>query len=165
MDKKKHVDVEAAGPRKDYAEVLTTITEQGECPYCADFRHPGPSFKYHTKPILWLGTYWLVTENFAPYKGTRYQFLIPHREHIEHVTQISPEAWAELQVALNWICEEYKIPGGSFFMRFGDLDYNGASVRHLHAQALTGASKKIGKFLIAPPLGYSTEEYVAPPKK
>lgn len=164
-DKKEYVDVDAAASRKDYAQVLTTITEHGGCPYCADFRHPVETFKYHTNPILWSGAYWLATDNFARYTGAKYQFLIPHREHIEHILEISPQAWAELHIVISWLCREYNIPGGSFFMRFGDMNYNGASVAHLHAQLLMGSPKQEGKFMIAPPLGFSTKEYIPPPKK
>ncbi len=155
MKKKKFVDVEAAGDRDAYRAVLKRIIKDGVCPFCPEH------FKYHTRPIIRDGKYWLATENFAPYTGTRHHFLLLHKRHIEHVSEISPKAWAELLAQVKWLCKKYKLPAGSFFMRFGDRRYTGASVtQHLHAQLFIGTVRTKKTYPIAPLLGYSTKPYI-----
>ncbi len=159
MRKKDFVDIKAAGDRVEYATVLTKIKKDGVCPFCPEH------FKYHTRPILRDGKYWLATENMAPYTGTKHHFLLLHKKHIEHVTDISPKAWQELLSQIQWLCETYKLPAGSFFMRFGDKRYTGASVtQHLHAQMFIGSPKSKKTYPLTPILGYSTKKYVPPQK-
>jgi diadenosine tetraphosphate (Ap4A) HIT family hydrolase len=146
--KKKFVDVAGAGDRAAYAEVLKKIQKDGVCPFCPKY------FKYHTKPILAEGKHWLVTENFAPYGGTRLHFLFLHKKHVEHVDKVSPAAWQELLTHIKKITRKYKIPGGSFFMRFGNEQYTGASVTHLHAQMIVGSKRDKNSLPIAPTLGF-----------
>lgn len=134
--KKTYVDIAAAGDRKEYASVLKKITKDGVCPFCPEH------FKYHTKPILRDGKHWIVTENFAPYGGTRHHWLLLHKKHIEHAASATPAAWAELLSHIKWLTKRYKLPAGGFFMRFGDKKYTGASVtQHLHAQLLLGSPR------------------------
>jgi diadenosine tetraphosphate (Ap4A) HIT family hydrolase len=147
--KKKFVDIEAAGDRTDYAEVLKRIEKDKVCPFCPE------NFKYHTRPILRKGKFWFATENFAPYTGTRHHFIFVFTSHIEHVEEISPKAWQELLAQFKWITKKYKIQGGSLFMRFGDKRFTGASVtQHIHAQLITGAPKGKDTFEIRPGLGF-----------
>jgi diadenosine tetraphosphate (Ap4A) HIT family hydrolase len=157
--KKEFVDIKAAGDRSEYAAVLTKIKKDGVCPFCP------AHFKYHTRPILQDGKYWLATENMAPYTGTKHHFLLLHKKHIEHVTDISPKAWEELLVQIKWLCKKYKLPAGSFFMRFGDKRYTGASVtQHVHAQMFIGSPKSKKTYPLSPLLGHSRVPYT-PPKK
>ncbi|PIS43578.1 hypothetical protein COT23_00580 [Candidatus Kaiserbacteria bacterium CG08_land_8_20_14_0_20_50_21] len=65
---------------------------------------------------------------------------------------------------IKWISKKYKLPAGSFFMRFGDKHYTGASVtQHLHVQLFIGVVRTKKTYPIAPLLGYSTKPYT--PKK
>jgi diadenosine tetraphosphate (Ap4A) HIT family hydrolase len=68
-----------------------------------------------------------------PYVGAKHHVLLIHREHIEDMSELSPEAWAELQQVVLELCKERGITGGGFIMRFGETKYTGASVTHLHA--------------------------------
>ncbi len=156
--KKDFVDVAAAGGREDYASLLRKIKESGKCPFCSE------ELQHFEKPILREGPRWLARDNAFPYAGSQHHFLLLHKEHIEHVNEMSSEAWAELFVIIQWLCKEYAIPGASFFMRFGDMNYTAASVNHVHGQLLMGFSKQEAPYLLAPPLGFSTIEFI-PPKK
>jgi ATP adenylyltransferase len=157
MAKKKFVDLDGAGERKEYANVLKKIKKDGVCPFCPE------NFKYHTRPILKNGTHWFITENFAPYTGTKHHFLLLHKKHIESTSEISTNSWNDLLLLIKWAIKKYKLPAGSFFMRFGDTRYTGGSVSHLHAQLFVGSPRTKKTYPIAPPLGFSTKPYI--PKK
>jgi ATP adenylyltransferase len=145
---KKFVVPEAAGSRAAYRDLLKKIAKEGVCPFCPDY------FVHHPNPILLSGRHWLVTENMAPYEGARLHFLILHKKHIERPEQIVPAAWSELHRLVSKTAKEFKMPGGSFFMRFGDTKYTGASVAHLHAQLLMGAARSAKTEKIRVGLGY-----------
>lgn len=114
--------------------LMKKIAQDGVCPFCAEH------FKtYHPKPILKETDYWFFTENMSPYKGTKYHFIFVYKPaHIQTPNEMRPEALADLFALVNTAITEYKFPGGAFFMRFGDHDYTGGSVEHLHAHLMLG---------------------------
>lgn len=115
-------------------ELMQKIAQDGVCPFCAEHFK-----KYHPKPILKETDYWFFTENMSPYKGTKYHFIFVYKPaHIRSASEMAPEALADLFALINGAIAEYKIPGGSFFMRFGDTKYTGSSVEHLHAHLIMG---------------------------
>ena len=111
-----------------YGNVISQILKDGVCPFC-----PESLAKYHKNPILKEGKFWLLTDNLYPYEGSKYHELLIHKAHITTFAEISKEAWNELNDFITSFTVEKKIPGGTFFMRFGDTRYTGASVGHLHA--------------------------------
>lgn len=114
--------------------LMQKIIVDGVCPFCAEHFK-----KYHPRPILKETAYWFLTENMSPYAGTKYHFIFVYKPaHITTPNEITPEAFNNLFALMNAVVEEYEIPGGAFFMRFGDMRYNGSSVEHLHAQLLMG---------------------------
>lgn len=142
--KRLFVDIQAAAGRKEYRAVLKKIIKDGICPFCPE------NFKYHTHPILRTGTHWFVTENMAPYPGTRHHFLFVLKKHKEDVSSLTTKEFAELLSHLRWLTKKYTLPAGSFFMRFGDTSYTNASVNHIHAQLILGSarSKKTTKLKV-----------------
>lgn len=119
----------------DQHKVMNQIVKDGVCPFCQ-----AQLAKYHRQPILWENDRWLVTENDYPYEGTRFHFLIIRKQH-RHIEDVGPSAWVDLGRAVDWIIEHYKIKGGTFLMRFGEMEYNGSSVQHLHAHIIVGRKK------------------------
>lgn len=113
-------------PAGTYANVIAQIAQDGVCPFCREHLT-----KYHKKPLT-EKTYWWITDNMYPYKPTKHHRLIIHKEHIEHVSEISREAWDELQKIIQTETNDRTISGGTFIIRFGDTHYTGASVSHLH---------------------------------
>jgi diadenosine tetraphosphate (Ap4A) HIT family hydrolase len=111
-----------------YGDVISQIHKDGVCPFC-----PESLAKYHKNPILKEGAFWLLTDNMYPYEGAKYHELLIYKTHITSFAEISKEAWDELNDFIRYFTEQHKIPGGTFFMRFGDTRYTGASVSHLHA--------------------------------
>jgi diadenosine tetraphosphate (Ap4A) HIT family hydrolase len=119
-------------PTGVYSGVISQIQKDGVCPFC-----PESLAKYHKNPIIKEGKFWLLTNNMYPYEGAKYHALLIHKAHITKFSEISKEAWAELNEFMNYFTGENKIPGGTFIMRFGDTRYTGASVSHLHANLIS----------------------------
>lgn len=110
-----------------YDKVIADIAEQRVCPFC-----PDQLANFHKNSIERRG-HWILTDNMYPYKPTKVHKLIIHAEHIEHIADISPEAWQELQEIIKEVHTKSPLPGGTFILRFGETRFTGASVTHLHA--------------------------------
>ena len=113
--------------------------------------------KYHTRPIIKEGRYWVLTENFEPYKGSKHHLLAVSKKHVRHFEKLPSAAQAELFKLFGDEARKRKILGGSLFMRFGDTDYTGGSVEHLHAQLVSGGKRGKDKRPLITYLGYSTK--------
>lgn len=111
---------------REYADRLEQIKKDAVCPFCPDHLK-----KYHKHPIE-EKSFWWVTDNMYPYKPTKHHRLIIHKSHIEHVKEISPEAWLEVQEIIKAETERLNIKGGTLVLRFGDTSFTGGSVSHLH---------------------------------
>ena len=114
--------------------------------------------KYHTRPIIKEGRYWVITENFEPYKGSKHHLLAVSKKHVQHFEKLSPAAQAELFKLFGDETRRRKILGGALFMRFGNTDYTGGTVEHLHSQLISGGKRGEGKEPLIPYLGYSTKK-------
>lgn len=114
-------------------KVMEQIRQDGTCPFC-----PEQLPNYHSKPILKQGKYWIVTESSYPYEGAKHHFLFMTVKHTETLADIPPAAGSEMIKLLQWLEKEYALESGAFAMRFGDVRYNGASVRHLHLHVIVG---------------------------
>lgn len=110
-----------------YDKVIADIAKQRVCPFCPEHLE-----EFHKNPII-RKKYWILTDNMYPYKPTKVHKLIIHSAHIEHIADISPEAWQELQEIVREVHEKHPLEGGTFIMRFGNTRFTGASVTHLHA--------------------------------
>lgn len=119
-------NAETGEARRKYEQVIKGIAGDGVCPFCSD-----NLTKYHKKPLI-ERTCWRVTENMYPYHPVQRHFLFIHKTHIEHIDELSDEAWRELHAFI----KEKKMAGGSFVLRFGDTHFTGASVAHLHAHLI-----------------------------
>ncbi len=135
---------------EEQKNLMAKIEADGVCPFCAEH-----FTKYHPKPIIKESDHWFVTTNMSPYEGTKLHFLFVYKpSHITTLAEVSPEAGQDLFRLLSWVTEEYSIPGGSFFIRFGDYTYNGGSVAHLHAQLIVGKEQNADAEAIRVKLGW-----------
>ena len=119
--------------RDDQRHVMEEIKKNGHCPFCRENLE-----KYHKRPIIKEGAFWLLTENQWPYEKTKHQLLAIYRTHIEHLTEIDPEAGKELFQMFAEEANKRNIEGGGIAMRFGSsADGNfGSSVLHIHAHLI-----------------------------
>ncbi|MFA6503241.1 MAG: HIT domain-containing protein [Candidatus Paceibacterota bacterium] len=136
--------------------VMKRIVRDKVCPFCMEH-----FLKYHTKPIIKEGKYWVLTENFEPYKGSKHHLLAVTKKHVQHFEDLSPAAQAELFQLVGDEARKRGIKGGALFMRFGDTDYTGGTVEHLHAQLVSGGKRGKGKEPLVTYLGYSAKKATA----
>ena len=115
----------------DQRAVYEQIVKDGVCPFCQE-----NFLKYHTKPILIDGQYWVFTESAWPYDGTRQHFLIVLKRHEEKAENLTAEEGAELITMTSKLIKERGIKGGALAMRFGSDPMLKNSVLHLHAQII-----------------------------
>lgn len=131
-------------------KLMQKIEADGVCPFCREY-----FLKYHPKPIIKETDSWFLTENMSPYEGTTKHFIFVYKpSHVISPTEITKESRAELFELIEWAITEYKIPGGTFFMRFGEGGYNGSSVEHLHAQMIVGEKSSNATESLKVKLGY-----------
>jgi len=147
---KEFVNLEHARTSEQKA-VMKKIKEAGVCPFC-----PEHFQKYHSKKILRESKWWTLTENMSPYEGSRVHLIFVYKQHITMLSEISEEGLKNLFDLTNKAIKEYKIVGGTLLFRFGDTNYTGGSVGHLHAQLITGGPANSTKEGIRVKIGYST---------
>ena len=147
---RKHVNL--AHARTDFQrEVMKRIQKDKVCPFCEEH-----FLKYHTKPIIKKGKYWILTENFQPYPGAKHHLIAVYRKHTRSFEGLSGAVQAELFSLFAAEVKRRKIRGGSILMRFGDTDYTGATVEHLHAQLVSGAKRGQKRERMMTQIGYQT---------
>jgi diadenosine tetraphosphate (Ap4A) HIT family hydrolase len=150
-DDTKHVNL--AHARADHQRtVMERIIKDDQCPFC-----PENLARYHTRPILKESKHWILTENFSPYKGSATHWLLIPKEHCTSPDELSPDAWMNLQIMFAYARAQLTEPGGVLIMRWGDSDYTGASVTHLHAQLVTGAKRAEDREPLTTWIGYQTD--------
>ncbi len=116
------------GAQKQAMEQMLQI---GDCPFCSENLK-----KYHKAPILKEGDFWVLTTNQWPYPNTRLHFLFILKYHAETLAELDDAAMSELGKLSQWLEKEYNIEGGGLIMRFGDTQYSGGTIPHLHAQMI-----------------------------
>ncbi len=135
MKKKPKKFVEVSQSRlPEQLNVMKKIVEDGVCPFCPENLH-----NYHKEPILKEGKFWLLTKNQWPYENVKNQLLAIYKTHIEHISEMNPEAGKEIIELFQWGAKEFNMPGGAMAMRFGsNPEYGnyGSSVLHLHAHLI-----------------------------
>ena len=129
MKEKKFVNLANARPGI-YEKVIKNIQESSICPFCEEHIRD-----IHKNPLV-EKEFWYVTDNMYPYKPTKEHLLLIHKKHIEHVSDLSKEAWEELFKIIKEETKKRNMEGGTFLMRFGNTKYTGASVSHLHCNLL-----------------------------
>ena len=136
----------ARGKKGEYAKVISEIESKGICPFCPE------NFIYHKHPILRKYKGWFITKNNWPYKNTKYHFLIISEKHKENFFQITNDDLSAIKILTNWAVKKFNIKGGGLVLRFGDTDFTGATVCHLHFSLIyPEADKKgIGKIVNFP---------------
>lgn len=113
---------------EEQKKVMEAIATEGECPFCRE-----NLAKYHKKPIILSGLYWILTENQWPYENTRVHLLLIATVHAEKISDVPSEAGEERWRFLRFAEREYGVNIGAACMRFGwKKDSGAATVRHLH---------------------------------
>jgi diadenosine tetraphosphate (Ap4A) HIT family hydrolase len=120
----------------EYKKVIEEIARTGKCPFCKE------NLKYHRKPEFKRKNGWFLTENTWPYKDARWHLIILNDEHKENFSELTKKDLEAVAFLANWAIKEYKIKGGVLAIRFGDTNYTGASVSHLHFHLISPKKDK-----------------------
>jgi len=110
----------------EYKNVIEKIAITGKCPFCKE------NFKYHKKPIYKKKNGWFITNNSWPYKNTKHHLMILGYKHKENFSELTKKDLEAVAFLSNWAIKKWKIKGGGLAMRFGNPEYTGASVTHIH---------------------------------
>lgn len=121
----------------------------GVCPFCPKYYK-----EFHTAPIIKENKNWILTKNDYPYDGSKIHLLLIHKKHIEKIKDLKSEASKELFEIISWVEKEFKINGGSVFMRFGNIKYTGATISHLHAHIIMGTKEGRRTEKLKVPVGF-----------
>ena len=127
---------------ESYRLALEEIRKDGKCPFCPE------NFKWHAKPELHSQGNWFITEATWPYENAKYHFLIIGREHKESFVELSPNDLREIAFLVNAVTIQFAIPGAGLTLRFGDSEYTGATVKHLHFHLIVPEKGKVVNFPI-----------------
>lgn len=132
--------------------------ELGICPFCSE------NFsKYHDAPILKEGKFWFLTENDDPYPGSTRHIMAINKRHILSILDLGPGEGDELIYLFKWaLTEELRTPGATFWVRFGDMEYTGASVDHLHAHLAVGLKRSENTEPLRAKIGWKTRKMKDP---
>ncbi|MFH1714484.1 MAG: HIT domain-containing protein [Candidatus Nealsonbacteria bacterium] len=122
---KKFVNIRNA-KKGEYKRVIEEILKTGKCPFCKE------NFKYHKKPVYKRKNGWFLTNNSWPYKNTKHHLIILGNKHKENFSELTKSDFESVVYLTNWALKKWKIKGGGLAMRFGDTNYTGASVSHIH---------------------------------
>ena len=137
--RKKLVNIKNAR-KGEYKKVIKEIAKTGKCPFCKE------NFKYHKKPIFKKKGDWFLTEVSWPYKNTYCHLMILGEKHRENFSELKNEDFEAISFLTRFAIKKYKIKGGALAVRFGNTDYTGASVAHLHFHIISPEiNKKTGR--------------------
>lgn len=131
----KYVNIKNAR-QGEYKKVIETIATTGKCPFCKE------NFKYHKKPIYKKKNGWFLTNNSWPYENAKNHLMVLSGVHKENFSELTKQDLETVAFLANWAIKKWKIKGGAIAMRFGNTNYTGASVSHLHLHII---SPKIDK--------------------
>lgn len=123
-----YVDLDNAR-EDDQKQVMQDIIDAEHCPFC-----PENLQKYHKHPVEIDGEFWTVTKNQWPYKNTKHHYLAILKRHAENLYELTEAEGAELIILLGKLQQKLDVTGGGLAFRFGDTNYSGGTVNHLHAQ-------------------------------
>lgn len=119
---------------REQKEHMRRLMQAGICIFCPD------GLRMKKSPVEYQNRTWAVAKNDYPYSGSRHHLLIIPRRHVNHITDLTKKEWGGLFDALTWTINRYRLKGGGFLVRFGDLMITKGSIAHLHAHVLVGAS-------------------------
>lgn len=127
MKKSPRLDLDNAR-HNDQKAVMQKWLDNGQSPFMPE------NIDQQVQPILYQGKFWYVIKNRWPYLNTREHFLIIANQYWTALAQITPAASQELITIAQKLAQENQVQGGALCLRFGDTNYSGGTVDHLHWQ-------------------------------
>jgi diadenosine tetraphosphate (Ap4A) HIT family hydrolase len=81
---------------------------------------------------------WSVAKNDFPYPGSVISMLLISNRHVASPDELTAGEWMRFGDAIAWLNHNYNIKGASLLMRYGEMEFNGSSIQHLHAHVVVG---------------------------
>jgi len=125
------VNIKNAKGRGEYVSMLQKIIDAGIDPFDPDY-----IMRNHPHPILKRGKHWFITKSAHPYPGSLHHFMVISSTYVELLEELPIDAAIELQKIIAEINKDYDIQGGGYWMRYGDSDLTGATVKRLHGHII-----------------------------
>lgn len=122
-----------AGRSEAQTKKMQELTAQGKCFMCYDNLK-----NYDLNKIEFETKHWIITPNAFPYDHTALHLILISRRHVKTLSDLSPEARADLSEAIVEIEKRWKLDSYAVGIRSGDFRFNGGSVEHLHAHVIVG---------------------------
>lgn len=116
--------------RPEVKEYLQKILESGKCCFCRD------GATHRDQPILTANEHWCLTRTTQPLPNTREHFMIIPYRHILDMADVTPEEWEGFRDLMCWAEKEFNHTGIAYYWRQGDPMLTGATVSHIHVQAV-----------------------------
>ncbi len=104
--------------------------EEGRCAF--DTEHLDRTVNKVIDEEKWL--HWRAWLSPVPYGYHLFNIIIAAANHWTKLSEITPEAWAELGRLVVHLEERFQLPGGFCGFRFGANEYNSGTIAHLHWQ-------------------------------
>lgn len=116
--------------RPEVKEYLQKVLESGQCPFCRG------GATHRDQPILATNEHWWLTRTTQPLPNTQEHFMIVPYRHLLNMADATPEEWTSFTELMRWAEKEFKQDGIAYYWRQGDPMITGATVMHLHVQAI-----------------------------
>lgn len=113
-----------------YKAHLRRIQANGICPFCQNGE------TYQTQPVIYENANWWISRNAHPLNGTSEHLIIVPKRHLRYSRQLSTLEWNDFHTLLDWIKNNLSMKGTVFYWREGEMLVTGATVAHLHIQAI-----------------------------
>lgn len=124
--------VEPANSRTEkFKEYLHQILAEGTCPFC-----PGGA-THRDQEIIHKNKDWWLVFTLQPLPNTFPHFMIVPYRHITNMKDVTSSEFLNLQKMMKWAEKTFKNTGVAYYWRQGDPLVTGASVSHLHIQAIS----------------------------
>lgn len=116
---------------EEQAKVMQDVGGNGNCPFC-----PEQLAMCHKQEILCENDYWLLTYNQWPYDNTDLHLMAISKKHINSLIEMEPGSAEALFDLMKYAEMRFDIDHGAICMRFGDINYTGATIGHLHVHLI-----------------------------
>jgi diadenosine tetraphosphate (Ap4A) HIT family hydrolase len=103
---------------------------QGHCPFCGERKDLPEEIQ---ERMIFEGNHWRAWYNPFPYPNHVAHIILAPIHHLTQPSDVTPEAASEWMALNAHLIETLNLPGGGLVMRFGNHEYKGGSITHLHS--------------------------------
>jgi len=121
----------------EYVAELLKIQRSRKCPFCPD----GKTLTAGEDEIIAQNNFWYAIRTHTPVKGAEHHWVIISKTHLTSLQEVAGAYWSEMERLLRGLQRMHEVTGGALFVREGDTEVSGATVRHIHFNYVVPDSK------------------------